>query len=205
MNKARFWRRMYLLFALFLGVASPLLCWYMIPDFNPIEKPLSYFGVAEPTFLFWNFSLLLLALGIYLNGKASFRLHKKVFYRKVLYVMLLTSAIALVLTAAVSMEYALFHQLVATCFFLVYNFFVFCFGLFQSFQYVRKGMASVVTGSLMLLSSLLLLPFPSYGVFELVYLSLVIYWNAQLLYKRYKREGRIMRRRRKRKRSYSGS
>ena len=36
---------------------------------------------------------------------------------------------------------------------------------------------SVSIGSLMLLSSLLLIPFPSYGVAEVAYIFLVFFWN----------------------------
>ena len=70
-NRVRFWRRVYLLFSMSLGVISPLICWYMIPDFNPIEKPLSYFGVAEITAWYWNLSLIIISFAIYLNAKKS--------------------------------------------------------------------------------------------------------------------------------------
>ena len=76
-NRVRFWRRVYLLFSMSLGVLSPLICWYMIPDFNPIEKPLSYFGVAEITAWYWNLSLIMISLAIYLNAKKSLPIYFK--------------------------------------------------------------------------------------------------------------------------------
>ena len=70
-NRVRSWRRVCFLFSMSLGVLSPVICWYMIPDFNPIEKPLSYFGVAEITAWYWNISLIIISFANYLNAKKS--------------------------------------------------------------------------------------------------------------------------------------
>lgn len=187
-TQARFWRRVYLVFCLLLGVLSPLVCWYMIPDFNPIEKPLSYFGVVEHTSWLWNTTLFVLSIGVYLNARSSIRLYfRKKSMRIFLFVLLIISSLALMSTAVFSMEHSLVHKVSASIFFLTYNFLVFCFGLLRSLKNVRKGILSVVVGVLMLLSSLLLLLFPSYGVFEIVYIALILFWNSILLYKRVKR------------------
>ena len=190
-SRARFWRRVYLIFSMFLGVASPVICSFMIPDFNPIEKPLSYFGVAELTAWYWNASLIMIAFAIYLNAKKSLRLYfNKPFNIKILHALIIVSFVSLFLTAIVPMDNDLLHRISASSFFLTYNFFVFCFGIFRSLKYVRKGMLSMIVASLMLLSSLLLLPFPSYGVFEIVYGLLILFWNAHLFYKRVLKEDR---------------
>ena len=184
-NRVRFWRRVYLLFSMSLGVLSPLICWYMIPDFNPIEKPLSYFGVAEITAWYWNLSLIIISFAIYLNAKKSLPMYFiKIKTLKILRVLIVVSFISLFLTAVFSLNKPLIHRISATGFFLTYNFFVFFFGISRSLKYLRKGLFSIFIGSLMLLSSLLLIPFPSYGVFEIVYVLLIIFWNASLFYKR---------------------
>lgn len=188
-RKARIWRRLYLGFTLSLGLISPLVCWYLIPDFNPITKPLSYFGVAELTAWYWNLSLLILAYGLYTNANRSVCAgFKKPHQRKILHTILLIAIVGLCLTAVISMDYQLMHRISACAFFLVYNFFVFCFGYLKSRRYVRTGIYSMCVGSLMLLSSLLLLPFPSYGVFELAYCLLLLVWNVHLFYKRIEKE-----------------
>tara|TARA_B110000003_G_C16617724_1_gene521922 strand:- start:1645 stop:1971 length:327 start_codon:yes stop_codon:yes gene_type:complete len=103
--------------------------------------------------------------------------------------MLISSSISLVFTASISMEYELFHQIPAVLFFFSYNLFIFCFGLFRSFKYIRRGMFSIFIGLAMLFSTLLLLPFPSYGVFEIVYFALILIWNIYFLFIRIKEEG----------------
>lgn len=50
-------------------------------------------------------------------------------------------------------------------------------------------MFSAFIGLSMLFSLLLLLPFKSYGVFEIVYFALILIWNIYFLYNRMKEEG----------------
>ena len=188
-SRARFWRRIYIQFSLFLGVFSPIICWYMIPDFNPIEKPLSYFGVAKITAWYWNASLLIISFAIYINAKKALGFYfSKKLQRTILNCLLIISFFGLFITAIIPMDNVLLHRISASLFFLTYNFFVFCFGVFRSSKDIRKGLFSVVIGSLMLLSSLLLLPFPSYGVFEIVYGLLIFVWNREIFYKRVHKE-----------------
>ncbi|MDC3394818.1 DUF998 domain-containing protein [Flavobacteriales bacterium] len=188
--KVKFLRRLFIIFCIFLGIFTPLFCWYKIPDFNPINKPLSHFGVLEPTFLLWNTTLVFLAIGIFWNAYTSLRFYfKKKRFRYPLKIMLISSSISLVFTASISMEYELFHQIPAVLFFFSYNLFIFCFGLFRSFKYIRRGMFSIFIGLAMLFSTLLLLPFPSYGVFEIVYFALILIWNIYFLFIRIKEEG----------------
>ena len=85
------------------------------------------------------------------------------------------------------MNEGLWHKLPAILFFLSYNFFVFVFGLLRSFSQVRSGFFSVCIGSLMLLSTLLLIPFPKGGVSEILYIQLIAFWNLYMLYKGNKR------------------
>lgn len=182
-------RRAYVIFSLFLGIASPLLCWYLIPEFNPVTKPLSYFGVVEPTHWLWNMSLLFVAVALYINGRTSIKSSiMKQRPRKHLTSILLIASSSLFLTSVISMNYDLAHRLSALGFFLSYNLFVFLFGFVRTLKYVRNGLFSITIGSIMLLSSLLVLPFPSYGVFELVYIVLVASWNIVLLRKRAQRD-----------------
>jgi succinate-acetate transporter protein len=61
--------------------------------------------------------------------------------------------------------------------------------LFRSLKYLRKGMFSVFISLSMLFSLLLLLPFKSYGIFEIVYFTLILIWNIHFLYNRMKEEG----------------
>ena len=191
--KARLIRRIYLIVSLFLGILAPLFCWYMIPDFNPIHRPLSYFGVAELTFWYWNISVIIIATALFINAYRSIPIYfTNPNQKKLLEVLLSISFIALCAVALISMDNYIIHRVAAYSFFLVYNLFVFCFGFIRSLKYVRRGIFSITISILMLLSSLLLLPFPSYGIFEIAYFFLLLLWNTHLFYKRIEFEDRIL-------------
>jgi hypothetical membrane protein len=183
-------RRVYLIFCILLGILAPMYCWYLNPGFNPMEKPLSDFGIQEPTWLLWNSTLVFLAIGIFLNAYTALRYYfKKRRFRYPLKALLLISSFSLFFTATIPMDYEIFHKIPAFLFFFSYNLFVFLFGLFRSFKYLRTGVFSMFVGLSMLCSLLLLLPFKSYGVFEIVYFALILIWNIHFLYNRMKEEG----------------
>jgi len=183
-------RRGYLILCILLGILVPMYCWYLRPGFNPMEKPLSDFGISGETWLLWNSTLIFLAIGIFLNAYTALRYYfKQRRYRYLLKVLLLISSFSLFFTATIPMDYELFHKIPAFLFFFSYNLFVFLFGLFRSLKYLRTGIFSMLVGLSMLCSLLLLLPFKSYGVFEIVYFSLILIWNIHFLCNRMKEEG----------------
>ena len=186
--KAKLFRRVYIICCIIMGIFAPAYCWYLRPGFNPMEKPLSDFGIQEPTWLLWNSTLVFLAVGIFLNAYTTLRFYfKKRRYRYPLKVLLIVSSISLFFTATIPMDYELFHKIPAFLFFFTYNLFVFSFGLFRSFKHIRAGVLSIFIGLTMTFS--LLLPFKSYGVFEIVYFALILLWNIYFLFKRMKEEG----------------
>jgi len=189
-SKVKLLRRVFLIFSILLGILVPIYCWYQYPDFNPVHQPLSHFGVIEPTWLLWNSTLVFLSIGIFLNAYTSLRYYfKKRRLRYPLKMLLLSSSVSLFLTGTIPMDLEIYHKIPAFLFFFTYNLFVFLFGLFRSLKYVRRGMFSIFVGIGMLSSLLLLLPFPSYGVFEIVYFSLILIWNIYFLFTRIKEEG----------------
>jgi hypothetical protein len=183
-KRIKFIRKIYILFSILIGILSPLICLYFAKDVNLAEKPLSYFALVDSTSLTWFISLIIISIGILWNGNGIINLLiKKKKHKILLKLILISSSFCLIGTATVTMEFELAHKLFAGSFFLLYNFFIFLFGLFRSLSQVRQGLFSVITGSLMLLSALLVIPFPSYGIAELIYTQLCIYWNLILFIK----------------------
>ena len=171
-------RRTYLISSIIIGIISPLICIYLFPEFDPRIHPVSYFGVLKNTSFIFMISLVVFSIAIFWNGITVIRkLIKKKYYKFWLHFILLVASCNLFLTGIITMDFGPFHQIPALIFFLTYNFFIFLFGLARSRSYVRRGLFSVLTGSFMLLSSLLLIPFPSYGVAEVVYIFLIFFWN----------------------------
>lgn len=171
-------RKTYLVSSILIGIISPTICIYLFPEFDPRIHPVSYFGVLKNTSYIFMISLIVFSIAIFWNGITIIqKIIKKPKYKFWLQFILLISSCSLFLTGAITMDFGPFHKIPALCFFLTYNFFIFLFGLARSRSYVRRGLFSVLTGSFMLLSSLLLIPFPSYGVAEIVYIFLIFFWN----------------------------
>ncbi len=172
-------RKTYLISSILVGIFSPLICVYLFPEFDPRIHPVSYFGILKNTSLIFLFSLIIFSVAIFWNGITIVRkLIKNTKYKLPLNLLLGAASICLFITGVIPMNFGPLHQIPALFFFLIYNFFIFFFGISRSLSYVRKGLFSVITGSLMLLSSLLLIPFPSYGVAEVVYIFLIFFWNT---------------------------
>ena len=189
-------RKLYISFSILIGILSPLVIYISFVDWNgdglinnadffdPREKPLSYFGIIDKTSLVWTTLLIIVAIALFWGGITRINQFFKDFKQKIiLKSVVLFSFICLIMVAIIPMNEGLWHKLPAILFFLSYNFFVFCFGLFRSFSQVRNGFFSVCIGSLMLLSTLFLIPFPKGGVSEILYIQLISFWNLLMMYK----------------------
>ncbi len=177
-------RKIYLIVSISIGIISPLICIILFPEFDPRIQPVSYFGIFKHTSILFMILLFILSISLWFNGERSiYKFIKRKKYKWWLMSLLTFACVFLCLTGAISMKHDPIHQIVALLFFLIYNFFVFAFGLARATSFVRKGLFSVIIGSLMLLSSLLLIPFPSYGVAEIVYIFLIFYWNISMFIK----------------------
>ena len=89
-------RSIYIILCILLGILAPFYCWYLRPGFNPMEVPLSDFGIAEPTWLLWNSTLVVLSVGIFLNAYTSMRFYfKKKRFRYPLKILLIVSSFSI--------------------------------------------------------------------------------------------------------------
>ncbi|MAZ58638.1 MAG: hypothetical protein CMP56_04460 [Flavobacteriales bacterium] len=171
-------RRIYLFSSILMGVLAPLICLYFFPEFDPRIHPVSLFGILKESALIFTILLIIFSIALLWNGMTAIRKlikHKK--YQFWLRLFLAAASFNLCLTGIIHMTLGPLHQIPALCFFLAYNFFIFLFGIGRTKSYVRQGLFSSIIGSLMLLSSLLLIPFPSYGVAEIWYIFLIFFWN----------------------------
>ncbi len=193
-------RKIYIGFSILIGILSPLVVYISFVDWNgdgvinnadffdPREKPLSYFGIIDKTSTIWTISLIIVAVGLVWGGFTRInQFFKNLKQKNTLKTIVFFSFTCLIITAIIPMNEGLWHKLPAILFFLSYNFFIFLFGLFRSFSQVRNGFFSVCIGSLMLLSTLFLIPFPKGGISEILYIQLIAYWNLLMLVKGNKR------------------
>ena len=62
-------RRIYIIISIIIGVTAPLLCYFLLPTFNIKSEPLSKFGISTQTSKIWFWSLIVISLGLWLNGE----------------------------------------------------------------------------------------------------------------------------------------
>ena len=183
-HRIKFIRRLYIIFSIIVGIVAPILCYSLIPHFNIENDPLSKFGISEETAEIWLLSLMFIAVGLWLNGEYRIDdMIKREKWRPLLKWMLRVSTFSLLMMALIDMTWHWTHKILALLFFCGYNIFVFAFGVIRSLTYVRRGMFSVIMATLMLTTSLLVLPFPSYGIAEIFYILLIVVWNTKVLAK----------------------
>ena len=178
-------RRIYIMFSILLGIGAPILCYWLIPHFNIENDPLSKFGISEHTSSIWLVSLMFISIGLWLNGEYRIEeMIRKKKWRPLLKWLLRVSTFSLLLMALIDMNWYWTHQILALLFFCGYNIFVFAFGIIRSLTYARRGIFSIIMATLMLFTSLLLLPFPSYGIAEIFYIFFIIMWNTKILFRK---------------------
>lgn len=182
-REVRKFRRIHIGVSIILGFMSPLICYLLIPNFNILNQPLSYFGIVEETSNIWFYSLLMIFLGVVLNGERRVDENIIKIHQNPLKIILTISSMSLFGLTFFTMEQPLIHNIFATIFFLGYSLFVFLYGLSKSLKTVRGGRPSLIIGILMLSSPLLIIPFPSYGVMEITHISLTLIWNGTMLFK----------------------
>tara|TARA_B100002019_G_C21265215_1_gene599054 strand:- start:2064 stop:2633 length:570 start_codon:yes stop_codon:yes gene_type:complete len=177
-------RKIYIIISIIIGITAPLLCYFLLPTFNIKSEPLSKFGISTQTSKIWFWSLIIISLGLWLNGEYRIKeLIKREPWKPLLKILLRISVLCLILTAVIDMSYHWTHKIVALIFFCGYNLFVFTFGLVRSLNYLKRGIFSVTMGTLMLLTSLLVIPFPSYGIAEIAFIILISIWNTKILFR----------------------
>lgn len=182
-SRIRRLKEFYIKLTIIMAIVVPLICWFLFPDWNVFDGALSNFGLGS-TGYFWNGYLLATAIGLYLNGitQVNKRYNDK-FKRQILFSVLSVSCYSLVLTALITMDIRIPHHIVAASFFFGYMFFIFLFGAFQMRARLRKGIFSVISSGLLILSSCLVFIFNGLAIFEICFMAIITSWNI-IVFKR---------------------
>lgn len=161
-----------------LGLVIPLIASFIIEDWSVYTGAISDFGTQPATAGFWPVYIVISAIGLWINGTSLIEQRYEGFKSHVLYYMLNASCTGLFLVAIITEEYRYAHGAVAAVFFLVYMLFIFLYGLWQIKKLsFKEGSFSVTIGILLLLTTLLMIPFTGLAMFEITYLALIIFWN----------------------------
>jgi hypothetical protein len=184
----RYWKilkRNLIVLTAIIGITIPIFCFYLLPDINILLEPLSKFGVVKETKFLWNSFLVILSLLLYLtNDNLREDIETKItkFQIKMLNMLNSISSIALAFTGLVDMHSRVVHLSFATIFFFAYTGYIFWWGFLNIKYDLKKALISMIISILIILSSIISIKFMSfgYGVFELIFITLIITWNIKV-------------------------
>jgi len=165
-----------------IGIIIPIICFYLLPDLNILLDPLSKFGIAKETWLIWDLFIQIIATLLYLSGVNSINKIKEnitSLQYKILNIVNIISSVSLSLTGFIPMNIKYIHLGFATIFFLSYTGFIFWWGVLNIKYNLKTAIISIITAILIFLSSLSTIKF-GYGMFELTFIGLIIYWNLKI-------------------------
>lgn len=184
-EKIRVLKKNWIEITLWLAILLPTIAGLSIKDWSLYTDALSDFGTHPGTAGIWSVFLVIVAIGLWLNGTIQidevYIKDKKKSY--ILFCILTTACIGLFLTALVTNEFHLPHGIVVAVFFLAYALFIFMFGFWQISTSLKNGAFSIISAFTLILTTLLVIPYSGLAMFEIAYISLIIFWNWALLKK----------------------
>jgi len=160
-----------------LALIIPFIAGLVIRDWSIYTNALSDFGTHPGTAGIWSVYLTILAIGIWLHGIQKIEESYDGPKAHILYYIINVSSTSLVLTAFITETFRGLHGFVAATFFISYMVFIFMYGFWLLKSKLKEGAISVVAGLLLLLTSLLTIPFDGLAIFEISYIAIIVAWN----------------------------
>lgn len=182
----RHWKRFkrhLILLSTILGIFIPILCIYLIPEWNVYAEPLSKFGISKETKYLWLAFIQVIAGLLYVNNTGIItQITEKIgnIRKKILQIINLISITSLSLSGFITMDIRYPHLIFAIIFFLFYTAFIFWWGVFNIKYNLKIAAFSIITSLLILVSTWTIKMGYGYGVFEIVFIISIIVWNIRV-------------------------
>jgi hypothetical membrane protein len=177
LEKIRKIKRHWIEISFMLALIIPFIASLVIKDWSIYGNALSDFGTHPGTAGIWSVYLIILAIGIWLHGMQKIEESYDGVKAHILYYIINVAATSLMLTAFITEIFRGLHGFVAGTFFISYMIFIFMYGFWQLKTNLKEGAPSVVAGLLLLLTSLLIIPFKGLAIFEIAYVVIIVAWN----------------------------
>lgn len=177
LEKIRAIKRHWIEASFILALVIPFIAGILVKDWSIYTDALSDFGTHPGTAGIWPIYLTILAIGIWLHGTQKIEESYDGIRAHVLYYIINIASSTLILTAFITEVFTYMHGIVAGLFFVSYMAFIFMYGFWQLKTNLKEGATSVVAGLLLLLTSLLIIPFQGFAIFELAYMVIIVAWN----------------------------
>ena len=148
----------------------------MIPGINILNDPLSRFGVEQNTKLIWLSFIIIMGIALLIFGKSANNNILNKTHRYILNLVLYTAIGSFIMSGIIDMTVQLTHLVLAGMFFLLYVLYIFIFGIYSSqYRILRYAICITIINLLFLIPTFTL--GISYGLFEVVFIGSVLFWN----------------------------
>jgi hypothetical protein len=173
------------LLILLIGLLTPIFCYCIVPGISIINDPLSRFGIEENTKVVWLGFIITMALSLLFFGKAANMKIANLSHRTQLNLILYTAIVSFILSGIIDMSIRMTHLVFACVFFLFYVIYIIIFGIYsEQYRILRYAILLGLVNVLFLIPTFTL--GISFGIFEIVFICSVIFWNFILNFSNFK-------------------
>ncbi len=173
------WNKMFMVLRYLIlcgGFITPIFCYNMIPDINILHDPLSRFGVEQSTRFIWLGFILIMGTALLVFGKNANNNILNKTHRYILNLVLYTAIGSFIMSGFIDMNVRMTHLVLAGMFFLMYVAYIFIFGICaKQYRILRYAICITIINLLFLIPTFTL--GISYGLFEVVFVGSVLFWN----------------------------
>jgi hypothetical membrane protein len=177
LEKIRKIKRHWIKTSFVLALIIPFIAGLVIKDWSIYTNALSDFGTHPASAGIWSVYLIIIAIGIWLHGMQKIEESYDGVRAHILYYIINIATTSLILTAFITETFRSLHAFVAGTFFISYMVFIFMYGFWQLKTNLKEGAPSIVAGLLLLLTTLLIIPFQGLAIFEIAYVVIIVAWN----------------------------
>lgn len=158
------------------GFITPIFCYNMIPGISILHDPLSRFGVEPNTKVIWLIFIFIMGIALLVFGKNANNNIMNKTHRYILNLVLYTSIGSFIMSGVIDMNVRLTHLVLAGLFFLLYVIYIFIFGIYATqYRILRYAICITIINLLFLIPTFTM--GISYGLFEVVFVGSVLFWN----------------------------
>lgn len=186
MNIAERVRRIQTIVSIIIFIAVFLFCWHAT-NFNIFVIQLSYWGVAIKSSIYWNVTVMLLAISLFFNVDYYVKNHIRMIDKNIIRIVFASVFSALFITGLVNMHYYI-HNITAVYYFFVLPLVIYLMAYFnrKTIQY-KEWLGHIIFSTCMILVPLLFIHiFKGMAISEILHSVIVMLWSIWILKKEIK-------------------
>jgi hypothetical protein len=181
MFKNKLFRTIQLTIAIVLFVITFIVC-YTITDFKLTEIQLSKWGIVKSTSIYWNGTLIILAISSYINIRHHIDIHPELKYKKT-FINAFAFECMNIATLGLIPAGFLLHTIIAYTYFFTTPLLIYIFAFINrnAMKYMHWMIHSVTAALMMIIPLIAYHSFTGHAIAEIIHSVIFIAWNYYIL------------------------